>query len=222
LTPLVVDSAPATPVAFRTIGQLAERCGQYCWLENRLFALTGMWASAPDGDGDGDSGEGVGRSIESEVRVFCSEASSWHGFMAGQWRDRLPVRAGVDAGALIVPAPGPVGEALELLGAETDVLGALGGLVGQILPALLAAYEEHLARASRVSEAPVRAVLGLAQPRAQLEIERGRELLRRGTSGSGEEGGPSGGGGKKAADVAARLRQVWGVGSTIFPAARAS
>ncbi len=83
------------------------------------------------------------------------------------------MRAGVDAGALVVPPAGPIGEALDLLAAEQDLLGAFGGLVGQVLPALLAAYDEDFVRVSAVSEAPVRALLDLVRPRLHQEIERG-------------------------------------------------
>jgi hypothetical protein len=172
---------PRPSPAFRTIDELAERCGHHCWLEHRLFALTGMWATAPPGPG-----------IEAEFRVLCSEMSLWHGFVAGQWRDRLPVRAGVIPDALIAPPPGALAQALDLLAADVDLSGAegpqgaqgprraLAGLVEHILPALLEAYDEDFARASAVSEAPVRALLGLIRPRAHVEIAQGRALLHRG------------------------------------------
>jgi hypothetical protein len=183
LTPAVVP--PPAPT-FRSIGELAERCGYYCWLEHRLFALTGTWATAPPVAG-----------IEAEFRVLCSEMSLWHGFVAGQWRDRLPVRAGVNPDALIVPSPGALAQALDLLEADTLVadrdLGgaqhpqgaqspqrALAGLVEHILPALLEAYDEDFAHGSVVCEAPVKALLGLIRPRARLEIAQGRALLQRG------------------------------------------
>jgi hypothetical protein len=171
---------------FRSIGELAERCGHYCWLEHRLFVVTGLLATAPPASG-----------VEAEVRVLCSEMSSWHGFVAGQWRDRLPVRTGVAADALIVPSLGPLPEALDLL--ERDLLEGDAGLSGaeglqgaergrqvlaelveHILPTLLEAYDEDFAHASAVSEAPVRALLGLIRPWACLEIARGRALLHRG------------------------------------------
>ena len=93
------------------------------------------------------------------MRVVLSEMSARHGFFAAQWRDRLPVRAGVDAGALIVAPPGPFGAALDLIESEPDLACVLGGLTTQILPRLVERYGRHLAQASPVSEAPVRAVL---------------------------------------------------------------
>jgi hypothetical protein len=93
------------------------------------------------------------------------------------------VRAGVKADALIVPPPGPLPQALDLLEGDTDLSGtqgALAGLVEHILPALLESYDEDFAHTSVVCEAPVKALLGLIRPRAHLEIARGRALLHRG------------------------------------------
>ncbi len=205
----------ADPTGFRTIGQLAERCGHYCWLEHRLFVVTGSWASAVAAAGAAPVASGPG---EAEVRVVCSEMSSWHGFAAAAWRDRLPVRAGVDAGALVVAPAGPLSAALDLLVADGDLLGAFGGLVGQILPALLRAYDEDFVHASPVSEAPVRALLDLVRPRVHQEIERGSEAL--GHAGAGD-GGPAQVA-PEGADVRTRLQRVLGGESGIFPAARAS
>jgi hypothetical protein len=210
----VAEAPPPPKFVFRTIGDLAERCGQYCWIENRLFALTGMWASAPGAAG----AAGAAGALEAEIRVACSAMSSWHGFVAGQWWDRLPVRAGVDPAALVVPPPGPFGPVFELLEADADLRGALGGLAEQILPALLGVYDEHLAGASPVSEAPVRALLGLIRPQLILEIERGREVLRQGPGAAAEADG----GVEKRAEMAARLQRVLGAEKAIFPAARAS
>jgi len=133
---------PPGPI-FRTIGDLAERCGSYCWLENRLFELTGSWASAP-------------ASGDPELRVFFAEMSVRHAFLAAQWADRLPVRADVDPAALVVPPTDRAVEALDLLQAEPDLRARLRGLVEQLLPSLLGAYAGHRADASPVAEAPVR------------------------------------------------------------------
>jgi hypothetical protein len=188
----VAETALGTSAGFRTIGERAVRCGHYCWLESRLFALTGHWASAPLPDG-------VGAALDPEIRVRCSRISSWHGFLAGQWHDRLPVRAGVDAGALIVPPPGPAAEALDL-------------------PSLLAAYDDDFAHASPVSELPVLAVLELARARAPREIEEGRDLLGWGAAAGTEVGNAA----QKVANLRGGLQQVLGANGSIFPAAWAS
>ena len=124
--------------------------------------------------------------------------------------------------ALVVAPSGPAAEALDLLTEERDLLGAFGGLIGQILPALLAAYDEEFADGSAVSEAPVRALLELLRPRVHQEIERGAVLLGRADPGDGGTAGVGGPVDGEGADVAARLQRVLGGGSAIFPAARAS
>ena len=86
----------------RDIDQLAELVGRYCWLEHRLFVLTGTAASAPAVVA-GDPGE-------AECRVWFAAASRRHGALAAGWTGRMPVRAGVDRDALVLaparPLPG--------------------------------------------------------------------------------------------------------------------
>jgi hypothetical protein len=188
-------------VVFRTIEELAERCGNYCWLENRLFALTGDRASVP---ATGDPA----------IRVFLSEMSAQHAFLAALWFDRLPVRAGVDPAGLVVPPPGGAGAALDLLEEEADLAIVLVGLVEQFLPRLFETYEEHRGQASPVSEAPVRAVLELAAFRGGQEFRRGSDLIRRGDA-SAEAS-------EKMADLVSRLQPLLGPDTGVFPAARAS
>jgi hypothetical protein len=194
-------AARAGAISFRTIGELAERCGSYCWVESRLFELTGCWASVP---ATGDP----------ELGVFFSEMSAWHAFLAAQWAVRLPVRAGVDPAALVVPPSGRAVEVLDLLQAESDLRARLGGLVEHLLPTLLTTYEGHLADASPVAEAPVRALLELAGRGVQQEIRRGRALVRRTSAPAGEE--------QRAAALAARLEPLLRGVAGVFPAAWAS
>jgi hypothetical protein len=210
--PAVVDAAEADATrteggaVFRTIGDLAVRCGNYCWLEYRLFELTGRAASAGTPPGS--------PAVEAEIRVFFSVMAARHAFLAAQWRDRLPVRAGVDANALVVTPPGHVGAALDLLGTAPGPLFVLGGLVGQILPRLLLAYGDDAAHASAVSEAPVRAVLGMAQLLLGEELRDGRTLLSRGAEGAAAA--------RKVAEFEDLLQRELGDGIGISPGARAS
>ncbi len=206
------DRAPT----FRPMGQLAARCGHYCWLEHRLFTLTGSWAGAP---AVVTAAPGPPGAWDAEVRVVCSEMSSWHAFAAASWHDRLPVRAGVDADALVVAPSGSVAQALDLLAAEAeeDLVDAFGGLVGQILPALLAAYDDDFADGSAVSEAPVRALLDLVRPRVHQEIDQGAVLLgraRRDDSWAARGARTDGDGGvergREGVDLAGRLQRVLG------------
>ena len=155
---------PVSLRSFRTIGELAERCGNYCWAESQLFTRTGTWAG-----GDGDAG----------VRLFCSTVSRQHGLLAAQWRDRLPVRAGVDRAALMVPPSGGLVGSFELLDAEPDLVVRLAGLLGVLLPRLLDSYRDDLARAAPVREAAVAAVLRQALTVGAAEEAGGRRVLDR-------------------------------------------
>jgi hypothetical protein len=137
-----------------------------------------------------------------------------HAELAAQWADRLPVRAGVDAAALVVPPPGRAAEALELLRAESDPLARLGGLVEQFLPGLLAMYAVHLTRASRVAEAPVRAVLELAAFYGEQEVTAGPDLLRRSRPAVGGQVGGVG--------AASPFAALFEADTAVFPAAWAS
>jgi hypothetical protein len=193
-------------VVFRTIDALAERCGNYCWLEHRLFELTGRAASTTNGP--------AGDAIDAEIRVFFSEMAARHAFLAAQWRDRLPVRAGVDAVALVAPPSGDVAAALELVAGAADAVLVLSGLVEHLLPRLLLAYEEEAAQASVVSEGPVRAVLDVANLLLGQEVPAGQDLLRRGlTAGPGPQ---------KVAQFGGLVQRALGEAIRIFPGARPS
>jgi hypothetical protein len=158
------------------VGLLAERVGGYCWLEHRLFSLTGEWATRR-----GDEGA----QAPAEVTVFWATAARRHGDLAQTWRERLPVRAGVDQDELLVAPPGPVSEALELLAGEAGALARLGGLVQVVLPRLLATYEAHAAAAAPVSEGPVLAVLDRARLEGGAECRVGHTLWQRHSDGGG-------------------------------------
>jgi hypothetical protein len=186
------------PLEFRTIGELAALVGHYGWVEHRLFELTGTWATAPD---DGTA---------AEVRVWSAAASRRHGELATRWAGHLPVRAGVDPTALMVPPAGPLAGVLDAVEAEPDTAARLGVLVSAVLPRVVDAYETHLATASPVSEAPVMERLGEALREGEADIRGGRSLLL---------GLP--GGGDRAGALTAEVERAFGP-KTVFPAERAS
>jgi hypothetical protein len=213
--------AEAGGAAFRSIGELAELCGHYCWMERRIFELTGSRASGPAaGDlqaGDLQAGDPEAGDLEAgdpEVRVVLSEMSARHGFLAAQWRDRLPVRAGVDVEALIVPPPGPFGEALDLVEHEPRLALVLGGLATQLLPRQVDGYRQHLSGASPVNEAPVRAVLEWAVLSTAREIRTAGLLL--------ERLAPEGERARSVENLGALLQRLLSDNDHSFPGARAS
>ena len=161
---------PSLP-AWRGIDDLAALVGAYCWLEHRLFELTGCWATEPR-DRDGSDAH------LAECRVWCAASSRRHGALAGRWAEHLPVRAGVDPAALVTAPEGPLAPALEELGTNW----AIGGfclLVQSVLPWLDGVYAAHLDQASPVSEAPVVEVLVEARRAAAVETRGGQSLLQR-------------------------------------------
>jgi hypothetical protein len=168
----VGDDAPAGALGpWRSIDDLAALVGAYCWLEHRLFELSGRWATEP---GVWDGAE----AILAECRLWCAASSRRHGALAGRWAEHLPVRAGVDAAALVVAPDGALASALEEL-AATEPVGGVDLLVTTVLPRLDDVYAAHLARASPVNEAPVMEVLVEARRAAAGEIRGGQSLLRR-------------------------------------------
>jgi hypothetical protein len=185
-------------------------------VERRIFELTGSRASLP-GSGDPETGDpeaGVAEAGEAEVRVVLSQMSARHALFAAQWHDRLPVRAGVDAEALIVPPPGSVGEALDLIAAAPGLALVLGGLATQFLPRLRDAYGRHLALASPVNEAPVRAVLEWAVLSLGQEVRLAGPLLQRLVL--------DGEGARSAGSFGGLVQRLLGNADDTFPGARAS
>jgi hypothetical protein len=165
------DDAPSALAPWRSIEDLAALVGAYCWLEHRLFELTGCWATEP-GDRDGSEAD------LAECRVWCAASSRRHGALAGRWAEHLPVRAGVDPAASVTTPEGPLAPALEEV-AATEALEGVTLLVETVLPWVDGVYAAHLGRASPVREAPVMEVLVESRRAAIGEIRGGQSLLRR-------------------------------------------
>jgi hypothetical protein len=201
----VVDRSEDGPTVgsgprWRGIDELARLVGTYCWLDGMVFTTTGRWATG--------SGE-----LDPSLRVWCAATSRRHGALAGCWAERLPVRAGVERGAL-VQAPGPgdaFAKAADALGALTDIAAGVDVLAACVLPRTLAVYTAHLAQASPVSEAPVAEVLGRARQALAAEISEGSRLL------AAHPGGPG-----ASAAAAARAFEHAFAAAAVFPADRPS
>jgi hypothetical protein len=183
----------------RTLEELAEIVGHYCWVERRIFELAGRWSAATEAP---------------ETRVFFSEVAPRHAAWSAQWSDRLPVRAGIDAAALVVPPPGPADEALAALDAEPSLTSRLSGLVTVVLPGLHAGYRAHRAGASPVSERPVLAVLALIASVSPGETASGVAILQRQLEGSDEA--------NSVPEFTRDFERSFGEGFRVFPAVRPS
>jgi hypothetical protein len=154
---------PATGETFRTIDELAQLCGGFCWVETALFKLTGAWSVA-----DGPEA----------LRIFCSVSSSRHAAVAGEWRGRLPVRAGVDPVALVVPRAVALSAAIEGLTQTRSIQDHLATLSTVVLPDLRDAYRQTLQQCAPVREGPVMATLAAAIAGLDQEIDRLADLLQ--------------------------------------------
>ena len=151
---------------WRGIDELAGLVGAYCWVESRIFELSGAWAC--------DEGAG----LEPALRVWCAGVSRRHGALAARWAEQLPVRAGVDRAALVTAPAGPLAGALGAMAATPDAGVGVGTLVQTALPRLRAVYTQHRRTASAVSEGSVLEVLTAALQDLSAEIGGGRNLLR--------------------------------------------
>jgi hypothetical protein len=160
---------------WRGIDELARLIGVYCWVENRIFELSGVWATATSDRPWGG--------LDPVQRVWCAGLSRRHGVLAGRWAERLPVRAGVDRGDLVTAPAGPLAAGLDALAASSDARVGLAALIETVLPRLQAIYGVHRQTASPVSEASVLEVLTGALGELAAEISGGRALLE----GSAEE-----------------------------------
>jgi hypothetical protein len=166
--------------AWRGIDELAGLLGVYCWVENRIFEVSGAWATE---SGHDPSGGDRGGGIQPALRVWCAGVSRRHGLLAARWAERLPVRAGVDAAALVTAPAGPLAGALGAMASMPDARVGVETLVQAALPRLRAIYGLHRRTASPVSEGSVLEVLAAAQQDLTAEISTGRALLQGGPEG---------------------------------------
>jgi hypothetical protein len=165
---------------WRGIDELARLIGAYCWVENRIFELGGVWAAA--------ASDGPWSGLDPAQRVWCAAMSRRHGLLAGRWAERLPVRAGVDRGDLVTAPAGPLAAGLDALAAVSDARVGLAALVETVLPRLQAIYGVHRQTASPVSEASVLEVLTGAVGDLAAEISGGRALLEGSAEGLTRDG----------------------------------
>jgi hypothetical protein len=192
----VVDGPPG---GWRGIDALAAAVGHYGWLEWRLFEVTGAW--------------GTRRGGAPEVVMWCAAAARRHGDLATRWADRLPVRAGVDAGDLVRPHSTELADALGRLADLADLAVGTAVLVAAVLPGLARVYGADLTTVSPVREAPVAEILLLARRTALGETRSGASVVR--NFGDGIELA------SRAGDLVTVFEQVFDQ-MCVFPAVRTS
>ena len=160
----------AGPRAWRGIDDLAGLVGAYCWVENRIFEVSGAWAT--------DGGHHHEGGLAPALRVWCAGVSRRHGLLAARWAERLPVRAGVDRAALMRAPAGPLAGALGTMAATPDPRVGVETLVQSVFPRLRAVYGLHRRTSSPVTEGSVLEVLAAAHQNLTAEISSGRGLLQ--------------------------------------------
>jgi len=142
--------------------QSAELLGAYCFIERRLYALTGAWSVEVD---------------QPRVQVHLDQVSQQHAWHAELFADRLPVLAGVAPDTLI-RSPGAAGTVLEALADAPSSLERLAGLYRVVVPRLLTTYGRHLRRAVPVTDAPVVRALHLVRTDELAAWQAGEALVQ--------------------------------------------
>ncbi len=165
----MAPEAEVATTAWRDIDELAGLVGAYCWVENRIFELSGARASG--------AGGGPAARLDPALRVWCAGVSRRHGLRAASWFERLPVRAGVDRADLVTAPAGPLAGTLDALAARPDAPAGVAALILSVLPRLHAVYAAHRRTAPPVSEGSVLEVLAGAHRDLAGEISGGRGIL---------------------------------------------
>jgi hypothetical protein len=143
--------------AAETLEDSARRIGHHAWVEQRLFETLGAW---------------VPTTPEPAAKALVAELSLHHAWRAELWHGLLPAVPHLAVADLVVAPPGaPVPPP----GASTA--DRLGWLCGEVLPALLDGYADHLARTTVVTDGPAIRVLGLVTADARADLAAGRALL---------------------------------------------
>jgi hypothetical protein len=115
-------------------------------LELQVFETAGGW---------------VGATSEPRAKLALDRHSAHAAWRAEQWRERLPVLAGVDHPSLIQPPGEAWGRCFSQLATLPGTVARLAALYRVVLPRLALRYRAHLASASVVAEAPTRRTLSM-------------------------------------------------------------
>lgn len=149
-----------------SLEESAARCGAHCWVERRLFEVLGGWGASA----------GAAR-----VVLLLDRHSQHAAWRAGQWWERLPVRADLDREALVRPpdgweaALGPAGEHRPAPDGDAALLAVTHRV---LLPRLVARYRDHADHAGPVADGPVLRTLAHAVGDGRADWEEGEVALQ--------------------------------------------
>ncbi len=155
----------AGPLAPLSLEESARRLGSYLWLELALFEILGSWVQAVP---------------ELDVKLRLGAHSAHHAWHAELWAKRLPVLREMDPVALTRPASDGAAalvDAVRQPAAPEATIEKLVGVYRVLVPATIAAYDDHLARASALSDGPTIRSLGLALADERADGAEGEALL---------------------------------------------
>lgn len=167
-----------------TIEESGRRIGHHAWVEARLFEVVGGWA---------------GTVTEPRSRALFARQSAHHGWHVELWHGLLPALPHLADTQLVAPdsADAEIVASLAAFDDRSDTgdtdagdapgdrdgstaAGATDRLVAlyrRALPALLAAYDDHLARTSPVADGPTMRVLRLVRADLAEDIAAGEALI---------------------------------------------
>jgi hypothetical protein len=122
-----------------TIDEAARRIGGYKWLEMRLFEVFGSAMSLVK---------------EPQLKVVVGEQCYHHAWHAELWHTRLPALREMSGDQFAQPAHPGVEQLLEAISLAEDSLELFTGVYRVLLPYKIAAYTDHLANTSPITDGP--------------------------------------------------------------------
>jgi hypothetical protein len=147
-----------------TIEQSGRRIGGHAWVELRLFEIVGGWVTSVP---------------ELEAKATLAAQSHHHAWHAELWHGLLPAVPHLPAADLVAPPSERTAALLAALAdpGESTTLDRLVGLYRVTVPTVVAAYEDHLARATPVTDGPTIRALHLVLADEDADRQAGEDLL---------------------------------------------
>ena len=147
-----------------TIEQSGRRIGGHAWVELRLFEIVGGWVTSVP---------------ELEAKTTLAAQSHHHAWHAELWHGLLPAVPHLPATDLVAPPSERTAALLAALAdpGESTTLDRLVGLYRVTVPTLVAAYEDHLARTTPVTDGPTIRALHLVLADEEADRQAGEDLL---------------------------------------------
>lgn len=150
-----------------TIEQSGRRIGGHAWTELRLFEIVGSWVTTVP---------------ELEAKATLAAQSHHHAWHGELWHGLLPVVPHLRAADMVAPPSEGVAALLAALAEPAltgggATIGRLVGLYRVMIPALIAAYEDHLDRTTPVTDGPTIRALHLVLADEEADRQAGEDLL---------------------------------------------